>query len=103
VPPALATIRLGNTTGAACALGDLGVSEPLKGLALKQARDPMVYGLTTDKRLVSVKASAPNAIVATVSVSGVPAGESLIGIDVRPSDGKLYALSFAGKLYTVDT
>lgn len=36
------------------------------------------------------------------SVTGLGAGESLIGIDLRPSNDKIYGLTTAGKLYTID-
>jgi len=37
-----------------------------------------------------------------VPVTNLPVGESVWGIDVRPADGSLVAVSSAGKLYTVD-
>ncbi|RYZ41579.1 MAG: DUF4394 domain-containing protein [Myxococcaceae bacterium] len=91
-----------NLTAAATEVSAIGVDEPLKGLALKQATGAVVVGLTVDNQLIRFAASAPNTLLATVSVSGLPAGEKLFGIDVRPSDRLLYALSSAGKLYTVD-
>ncbi|RKG73020.1 DUF4394 domain-containing protein [Corallococcus terminator] len=91
-----------NTAGAATELAAIGTTEALKGLALKQASGAAVYGLTTDSRLVRAAVSAPNTLTATVALTGVPGGETLLGIDVRPADRKMYALSSAGKLYTVD-
>ncbi|WP_404364959.1 DUF4394 domain-containing protein [Corallococcus coralloides] len=88
--------------GAATELAVIGTTEPLKGLALKQDTAPALYGLTTDGRLVRAALSAPNTLTATVALTGVPAGETLLGIDARPADRKLYALSSAGKLYTVE-
>lgn len=38
----------------------------------------------------------------TVQVSGLAAGDRLVGIDVRPATGQLFAISQAGQLYTVD-
>ena len=37
-----------------------------------------------------------------VAVSGVPAGERLLGIDVRPATGQLYAISSGSRLYVID-
>lgn len=37
------------------------------------------------------------------TVSGLGAGETLVGIDFRPATGQLYGLSSAGQLYTVNT
>jgi hypothetical protein len=37
------------------------------------------------------------------TVTGLPSGESMVGIDFRPATGQLYGLSSGGKLYTIDT
>lgn len=51
--------------------------------------------------------TAPGAAGTSVTITGLGLGESVIGIDIRPLDLKLYALtkdgSNAGRLYTVDT
>jgi len=70
-------------------------------LALSGAAEAAtLIGLTADNRLVGIdtemrRASAP------VAVRGV--GGRLVGIDIRPADGALWALSDAGVLYTVDS
>jgi hypothetical protein len=95
-------IALDKGPAAAIELSAIGQGEPLKGLALRQATGPVVVGLTPDNRLVRAAVSAPNTLQAAVAITGAPAGETMLGIDVRPSNGQLYALSSAGKLYTVD-
>jgi hypothetical protein len=55
--------------------------------------------LTADNRLVAFNAEARRA-AAPVAIRGVDG--TVIGIDVRPANGMLYALSSASKLYTVD-
>lgn len=92
-----------NTTTAATELAAIGSTELIKGLALKQEVGAAVYGLTVDNQLVRAAVSAPNTLTATVAVTGVPTGETLLGIDQRPADRTMYALSSAGKLYTVNT
>jgi hypothetical protein len=59
------------------------------------------WALTSAKRLVQIE-RATGKVERAVALSGLPSGENVVGIDVRPSDGALYALSSAGKLYTVD-
>ena len=59
-----------------------------------------LIGLTADNQLVRIdtetrRASAP------VRVSGAPG--KLLGIDVRPADGKLYGLADSGQIVTVDS
>ena len=64
-----------------------------------------VYGLTGENRLVSFSAASPEDLETNVEVSGLQSGESLIGIDFRPVDGKLWAvgkLGTAGRMYTID-
>lgn len=61
-----------------------------------------VIGLNDGNTLVRFSASAPGAVPATVPVSGLEAGETLLGIDFRPATGALYALGDAGNLYVID-
>jgi hypothetical protein len=55
--------------------------------------------LTADNRLVAFNSDARRA-AAPVAIRGVDG--AVIGIDVRPANGMLYALSSTSKLYTVD-
>lgn len=61
-----------------------------------------VAALTTDSRLLIFDSSNPQAIFAERTVSGLGAGETLVGIDVRPATGELYGLGSAGMLYTIN-
>ncbi len=49
------------------------------------------YALTTAGTLLSFDPAAPQT-VATTTITGVTAGENLVGIDVRPQNGVLYGL-----------
>lgn len=102
----LYSIDLGATANAATALGALGTTETVIGLALNnRATAATVFGLATDNRLVAFDPRTPNTIAATTTLT-VTAGESVVGIDIRPSDGLLYAVTRAadgsGRVYTVD-
>lgn len=59
--------------------------------------------LTAGGQLLTVNAGVPGKIEKSVAVSGLAAGDKLIGIDMRSSNGKLYGLSAGGTLYTIDT
>ena len=75
------------------------------GAAATSAPDAPIYGLTTDNRLLTFTADAPDELLANVKIRGLRAGESLIGIDRRPLDGGLYAVGRVGTsgwLYTID-
>src|SRR4051794_32690548 len=58
--------------------------------------------LTKDERLLTIDSTNTRAIVSNQPITGLQAGEKLVGIDVRPATGELYALSAAGRLYTID-
>jgi len=94
--------RVTIATGAATAIGAIAGGEMVRGLALQQPVAPTVLGLTTTNQLVAFDPKAPNTITSTTPISGLGAGETVVGIDTRPKDGALYALTGAGKVYTVD-
>ncbi|MDB5919327.1 MAG: hypothetical protein JWR40_3561 [Massilia sp.] len=95
-------INLTATSNAATAIGAVGVAEDIRGIAVRPAKTPVVVGLLDDGRLVSFAPLSPTTFTSTVTVTGLAAGETLLGIDVRPKDRLLYALSSSGKIYTID-
>lgn len=66
------------------------------------ARAEKILLLTSDNTLVTVESASPAQALATVPVTGLAAGESLVGLDVRPRDGSLVAVSSASRLYNVN-
>ena len=62
-----------------------------------------VFVLTASNKLVSFNRDAPATIRTNVAIQGLQGGDTLVGIDVRPADGKLYGVSASGRLYTIDT
>lgn len=65
------------------------------GMASAQAAN--LVGLTADGKLVRIDTTAMTA-TAPVPISG----DRLVGIDVRPADGKLYGVAANGQIVTVD-
>lgn len=61
-----------------------------------------IIGLVGSNTLVGFDSAAPSSVTSTLSVTGLN-GEGIRGIDVRPSNGQLYALGQSGGLFTVDT
>ena len=98
----LYTINLAATTNAATMVGALGVAEDIRGLAVRTPATPVVLGLTDDGKLVSFAPLSPNTVTSTLAISGLASGETMLGIDVRPKDKLLYAVSSLGKVYTID-
>ncbi len=89
-------------TAAATLVGAIAGSEVISGLALAPTTAPTVTGLTTDNRLVSFNPRSPNTLTSNVAITGLNAGENILGMDVRPADGLLWALSSAGRIFTLD-
>lgn len=67
------------------------------------ARKEHVWAVTATAELIRVNAGQPARVLARKAVSGLDAGDRLVGIDYRVARGTLFALSAAGKLYTLDT
>jgi hypothetical protein len=61
-----------------------------------------IVAVTTSHELIVFNAAQPNRILERRPVTGLAAGERLVGIDFRVARGVLYALSQAGRLYTLD-
>lgn len=52
-------------------------------------------------QLVRFTAHAPGTVTAR-ALTGLAAGERVTGIDIRPADGKLYAIGSTSRLYVID-
>jgi hypothetical protein len=66
-----------------------------------------IYGVTADGALVRFDSTTPGVLnLLVLSIAGLGAGETIVGLDIRPIDGKLYALTIgsggSGRLYTVN-
>ena len=64
-------------------------------------RSLQVVGLTTDGRLVRFDADTPGRTRSIGRVRGLVGDQSLVGIDYRVQDGKLYGVGNAGGIYTI--
>jgi uncharacterized surface protein with fasciclin (FAS1) repeats len=85
-------------TGAASALG--AVPQQLVGIAIAPDLGN-VYGLTDAGELATFSTDDLTAVT-TAPITGVADGDALVGLDVRPADRSLVALSGTGVVYTVD-
>lgn len=104
--PRLSTLALATSIAlalAACGGGDYhdaGASTPAPGVP---ATPGDVFALVAGNKLVSFNRDSPGTVRTTATVSGLQAGENLLGIDYRPADGRLYGVGSTGRLYTIDT
>lgn len=89
-------------SGAATMVGSIGGGERVNSLAYGKTSVAVVFGLTADSHLVSFKATTPGTLDNDVAITGLDGSESVVGIDFRPANGQLYALTSAGRLYTLN-
>jgi hypothetical protein len=61
-----------------------------------------IYAVTTTNVLLTFDSATPGTIAASVGITGLQAGESILGIDLRPATGQLYALGSTSRLYTIN-
>ncbi len=67
-------------------------------IGMASAHAGTIVGLTADNRLVKID-TATMAASAPMAISGA---DKVIGIDVRPADGKLYGLTAGGQIVVID-
>lgn len=78
--------------------------EHIVGLAMLAAKNPTVIALDNSaaSALRQFAARTPDTLGSAVTVTGLGTGETLLGIDARASDGKLYGLGSLGNIYSID-
>lgn len=84
-------------TGATKDLGTF--AGTLVGLAIPT--EPVAYAVDDTNNLIIFNPTKGTDQI-TKPLTGVPAGETFFGIDLRPVNGQMYALSSASKLYTIN-
>lgn len=109
----LYTVNL--ATGAATVVGTIGAGMPVKDIAVVIDRSlpvvtgRIVYALTkTNGNLISFDSDKPAIIRSLLPVTGITAGQKLVGMDFRPADRQLYALGYNAattdyQVYTINT
>src|SRR5947208_15242736 len=60
-----------------------------------------LFGATTAGSLVGFDSASPGTISSSAPITGLGAGESVLGIDFRPASGQLFALAGTSRLYTI--
>jgi trimeric autotransporter adhesin len=63
-----------------------------------------LLAVTDSNRLISFTASAPQKLCTQpAQITGLQPGDQILGIDVRPADGMLYAAGSSGQIYSIRT
>jgi hypothetical protein len=63
----------------------------------------VIIGLGANNNIVAFNSATPGTILGSAPVTGLGAGENLVGIDFRPAGGTLFGLSSGNRLYTINT
>ena len=92
-------VTIGNTTGAV-----LGTPSSATVTIVDNETSTAVtlYGVTAANSLVQFNSATPGTIDSTLAITGLQAGETVRGIDVRPATLQLYILGSTSRLYTLD-
>jgi hypothetical protein len=69
------------------------------GLAIPT--EPVAYAISSNNELLIFNPLNP--IPVTKTITGIAAGENILGIDFRPATGQLYALGSTSRLYVINT
>lgn len=62
-----------------------------------------IAGLTFDGKIVTFDSATPMTIASSFAITGLTAGDTLLGLDLRPSNSLLYGVSQTGRVYTLST
>ncbi len=83
--------------------GTIGLLAGAVALALStQAAAVVVYGVTGPNNLITFDSATPGTTTASVAITGLAPGESILGIDFRPANGALYGLGSGSRLYNIN-
>jgi len=68
-----------------------------------QGPDVTFFALTQDNRLLRFGNKTTGSAEAATAITGLQAGESILGIDFRPNTGQLFGVGSTSRLYTINT
>jgi len=60
------------------------------------------YGVTQDNQLVQFQSDNVTNVAPIRSITGLPGGENIVGIDIRPATGQLYGVGKTSRLYLIN-
>ena len=92
-------VTLGNATGAVLGSPSSGTVTIVDN---ETSSAVTFFGVTAANNLVRFSSATPGTIDATVAITGLQAGETVLGIDVRPATLQLYLLGSTSRIYTLD-
>ncbi|WP_316735797.1 DUF4394 domain-containing protein [Pedobacter aquatilis] len=104
---ALAAMSVGGTsslfiidinTGKASKVGNF--TQQITGLAIPT--EPVAYAISSTNELLIFNHLATTPTIIAKPITGIQAGESILGIDMRPINGQIFALGSTSRIYTIN-
>ncbi|MGH9842400.1 MAG: DUF4394 domain-containing protein [Blastocatellia bacterium] len=95
----LFTINL--AMGTATPIGAIGGSAAIRDIAVA-VHVETVFAVTASNKLLRFAATAPGVILGTAQITGLMAGDLINGLDFRPANMQLYALSTSSRIYVIN-
>ncbi len=89
---------LNTQTGRVLKLGNFPTGANIIGLAI--STEPVAYAINGTNTLLIFNPFNPSPVSKTIS--GLQSGERILGLDMRPVNGQLYALGSTSRLYTLN-
>lgn len=68
---------------------------------LQSTHADTIWATTSNQFLVSWDSASPGTITSGTAITGLQVNEQILGIDVRPDDGQLFAIGSSNRLYTI--
>ncbi len=94
------------TSGAATLVGSVGAGvTPVLDIATPRPPTGAYVALGAGNVLVAFDASSPTALGTQQTITGLTSGETVVGFDVRPATGELFAVAVngaTGRMYRID-
>jgi len=85
-------------SGKATKVGDF--SGQITGIAIPT--EPVAYAVSNANELLIFNPAAQTPTLVAKAITGIQTGESIIGLDMRPANGQLYALGSTSRIYTIN-
>ncbi len=88
------------TTGRVLKLGSFNFGANVIGLSV--TTNPVAYAVDNANNLMIFNPYSPSAPISK-PITGLQSGENVLGLDMRPVNGQLYALGSTSRLYTINS
>lgn len=85
-------------TGKAAKIGDF--MQQIIGLAIPT--EPVAYAISLTNELLIFNPASTTPTLTAKSITGIQPGESILGLDMRPLNGQLFALGSSSRIYAIN-